>query len=192
MRRRMILFGVLAALALSALSTTTTAAASVRYRPDASIKVMQSRYLFYDGWFTYSGYSAQWRGVRVYNGSGEHQVAQADTQQYGLEKHTFAISIKNRGWKPDQFKLGTYGGFTGDWSIKWFKGTTNVTSAVKNGTYVSPVIQPGKELKLTLKIVGDASLGYLGSVTTTATSKGNAARIDAVKADLKQAIWCYC
>ena len=166
---------------------------TAKYKPDGSTMMVKSRYLFWDGWFTYKGYDDHWHGVGVYNESGDHQIAVADTQQVGIEKHTVSISIKNAGSKPVSIqRFGTYGGFTGDWSVKWFKGTTDVTNKVKNGTYLSPVVEPGHALTLTLKLNGDASLGYLGSITTTATSAGDANKIDAVKVDLEQAIWCYC
>ena len=178
---------------IAALGRSSSVQTAAAYRPDASIEAVKSRYYIeYDSkWISWTQYPG-WKGVGVYNGSGDHQVAKSDTQNVGPEKHTLAISIKNNGSKADRYKLATFGGFTGDWTVRWFKGSTEITNGVEKGTYVTPIVQAGMSLTLTLKLSGDASLGYYGAVTTSATSVGDASKVDAVKVMMKQASWCYC
>ena len=162
-------------------------------RPDASIRVVKSLYYidYEHKWIDWTDYPS-WQGVGTYNTTGTGQTANGDTQNCCPEKHTFNIAIKNGGTTSDRFKVKATGsGFSG-WTIKYFLGSTNITSAVVAGTYRTPQIAPGDEVVIKVKLTGDSEQGSDGSRLVTVTSVADSTKKDAVKFKLKQASWCYC
>jgi hypothetical protein len=163
------------------------------YRPDASIHALTSHYVVGSEKFTWS-YGTAWFGVGVYNTTATNQVAAADWQRNCCnEKHAFSIAIKNNGNASDHFKVKATGTGLGGWSITYFKGSTNITSAVVAGTYTTPSVSPGSEVVLTAKMSGvSGSEIFKGSRLVTVTSAADPAHKDAVRFQLHKATWCYC
>jgi hypothetical protein len=186
---------MLASPILARIDPSGVQAAAATHRPDASIRVVKSRYYIdYEGkWFTYQAYPS-WQGVGIYNSTATGQIARADWQ-YGCcnEKHTFSISIRNNGTASDRFTVKATGSGLSGWTVKYFKGTTNITSAVVAGTYQTPLIAPGGQFLMTAKMTGAAASETLaGSRLVTVASSADPTKKDAVKFQLHEATWCYC
>ena len=183
----------LAALAVAALTAGPAMAATV-HKPDASIRTLTSHYAI-PGYmkFTHS-YGTAWTGVGIYNTTGTNQTTSADWQ-YGCcnEKHAFSISIRNNGNSSDHFKVKATGTGLVGWKVTYFKGTTNITSAVVAGTYTTAVVAPGGQILLTAKMSGtDVDETLAGYRLVTAASSGDPTRKDAVRFQLHEATWCQC
>ena len=185
------LFGAAPALASGSPGVHTSA---VTHKPDASIKALTSHYAIpgYDK-FTWS-YGPDFHGVGVYNTTATNQVATADWQYNCCnEKHAFSIAIKNNGNTSDRFKVKATGAGLAGWTVTYFRGTTNITSAVVAGTYTTSQVAPGSQVLLTAKMSGLIdSETFKGSRLVTVTSVGDSAHKDAVKFQLHKAEWCYC
>lgn len=164
------------------------------HRPDASIKTLTSHYAI-PGYtkFTWD-YTTGWLGVGVYNTTATYQTAQADWQDNCCnEKHSFKIAIKNNGSVSDRFKVKATGSGLVGWTVTYFKGTTNITSAVVAGTYRTPLLAPGSQSSITAKLAGSIDSETLaGSRLVTVASVAQPTRKDAVKFRLHLATWCYC
>ena len=171
--------------------------ASVTHKPDASIRVVKSHYKpTYEHGFNYD-WNPQyfvWKGVGVFNTTGLGQVAKADFQQNCCdETHTFSVSIRNDGNTSDRFKVHATGsGLTG-WTVTYFRGTTNVTNAVRAGTFQTPLVAPGSQFLLKVRLSGKWQTETLaGSRLITVASSADPTKKDAVQLKLEQATWCYC
>jgi hypothetical protein len=129
-------------------------------------------------------------GNNVYNTTGVRQTA--TEAWYGTSfpgsYYIFDISIQNDGTRADRFRVKATGAATTGWAIKYFRGTTNITLAVKAGTYQTGSLAPGATYLITAKLTfpgGDISR------LVTITSTADATRKDAVKFALKYAA-CGC
>lgn len=176
MRRRIILFGVLATLALSALSATSVAAAG--HRPD--------------GWVRYEGLHdtpdnedwpapEAWKGKDIYNTTALNQTATHKGPITGPNGyHYFTVTIQNDG-ASDRFKVKGGGTHT-----KYFKGGTNITSQVKAGTYQTASLPAGSKTTITVRENGAES------ALVTITSVADPTKKDAIKLVLKNSGGCFC
>jgi hypothetical protein len=135
--------------------------------------------------------SGSFIGDNVYNTTGAHQTA--TEAWYGGSiagaYDSFDISIQNDGTRADRFKVRATGPVTTGWTIRYFHGTTNITSAVVAGTYQTTSLAPGATYLVTAKFTQRAG----GDITrlVTITSAADATRKDAVKVALKFAA-CGC
>jgi len=186
----------LAAVAVAVLAVTIMASpvlAAGVHKPDASIRPLTSHYAIpgYDK-FTHD-YDPSWIGVGIYNTTATNQVGRADWQ-YGCcnEKHAFSIAIRNNGNVSDRFKVKATGTGLAGWTITYFKGTTNITSAVVGGTYQTSLLSAGSQVVLTAKLSGADTATFKGSRLVTVTSVGDSTKKDAVRFQLHKADWCYC
>lgn len=173
---------------------TGTQSLTASHKPDAAIQALKSKYTI-PGYATFShSYGTTWYGVGVYNSTGTNQTAAADWQ-YGCcnEKHAFSISIRNNGSQSDRFKVKATGTGLAGWTIKYFKGTTDVTSAVVAGTFKTPLVAPGGQFVIKAKLSGvDAAETFSGYRLVTVTSAADATKKDTVRYQLHKATWCYC
>lgn len=186
----MALFGATPALASGSAGVHTTA---VTHKPDASVRVVKSKYHYPGQSFSYSLYPS-WQGVGTYNTTAKHQTAKADFQYNCCdETHTFSISIRNNGGAGDRFTVHATGSGLAGWAVTYFHGTTNITSAVVGGTYTTPTLASGGQFLLTAKLVGSAASETLaGSRLVTVASFADGTKKDAVKLRLEEAAWCFC
>ena len=178
--------------------------ASVSHKPDASVRVVTSRY--HPCWvnqitskrqcepaFNYTNYPS-WQGVGVFNTTGTNQVANADFQHNCCDEiHTFSVSIRNDGSTSDRFKVHATGsGLTG-WKVRYFRGTTNVSSAVVAGTFKTPLVAPGSQFLLKVRLSGKwETETFAGHRLITVASSAHPTKKDAVRLQLEQASWCHC
>ena len=125
--------------------------------------------------------AARYVGNNVYNTTGTSQSRTGSA----LRGHyvTFGISIQNDGTNADQFKVKATGTATTRYSVKYYRGTTDITSAVVAGTYTTTTIAKGSTFYITAKVLVKSTATVGSSVTrlVTLTSVGDAAKKDAVK-----------
>ncbi|MBA2558871.1 MAG: hypothetical protein H0V07_03120 [Propionibacteriales bacterium] len=136
-----------------------------KYRPDAQVKL--------------SG-AASYLGNNVYNTTGDTQTIGV-TSAAGTTK-TFVINAQNDGAVGDSFVLNGAGSSAG-FTVKYFAGTTDITSAVVNGTYDLTSIAPGSAKLIQMKVTvgGGASTGSVKSGLVTAKSTHSVQAADAVR-----------
>jgi hypothetical protein len=139
------------------------------YQPDAQIKLAgDSSYL----------------GVGIINTTGAGQTRSTTTAPGNSA--TLDLRFVNAGTHSDAIAVQgckSSAGFT----VKYFKGATNVTTAVTAGTYKSGKLAAGASQVLELKIavLSTATAGKIDSCAVTATSNAAPTRKDVVKAKVK-------
>jgi hypothetical protein len=144
-----------------------TATFTQDHRPDGKIRLSSS---------------STYRGNDVYNTTGTGQTVSA-TVAPGHSK-TYYVQEQNDGTMTDSFTLKGPGS-TSRVVVHYFAGTTNITSAVKAGTYSTGNIAPGaaKTYRIVLKARSSAPKSTF-SALVTATSQQFSSKKDAVKAKL--------
>ena len=77
--------------------------------------------------------------------------------------------------------------------MKYFHGTTNITSAVVDGTFTTPSLAPGEHYLVKVKVRRDADSFDANDIRRLVllTSVGNPSRTDSVKVVLDQVV-CGC
>ena len=167
------------------ISTGGCASATVAIRkPDGRIRL---------GTHGYPGkttsYHATFVGNNVYNTTGARQKATVENfnELEGAFK-TFDISIQNDGTRADRFKVKATGAATGGWTVTYFHGTTNITSAVVAGTFRTASLAPGATYPIRARITeGSGNMTRLVTIRSVA----DATKIDAVRFAYKE-IACGC
>jgi hypothetical protein len=153
----------------------TKAAANARrinpYRPDALVKKPGGRYV----------------GNNIYNATGYRQAMTVRTAR--TARAQFVVTVQNDGTATDGFKIKGPGAGLG-FRVTYFAGatgTTNITSAVQNGTYRLTNLAPGtaRVLRLVVKVRAGTDIGTVRAWLLTATSLHDGTRKDAVKAVVK-------
>ncbi len=181
MRRRLILFGVLATMLLTALSATSAAAAG-RHKPDGWVRYEG----FHDGYnATNAPNPGAWKGKNIYNTTAHHQTATHKAVGSSVSRNDyfyFTITIQNDGTS-DRFKVKGSGGA----GVKYFKGSKNITTKVEAGTYQTSSLAAGAKTTITVRIDWGNSVG---SALVTLTSSADSTKKDAVKARLKFSCGC--
>ena len=141
-----------------------------------------------DGWIRYKSFKSQsgtyidptaWVGDNVYNATGRNQKAtHAAGGSYAPNPHfVFEVRVQNEG-AADRFRIGVSG--NGDWVVKYFHGTTDITSSVVAGTYRTPHIPGDQSVTLKVKVwLGDPGTHVVRLVTLTSEADGT--KQDAVK-----------
>jgi fibronectin-binding autotransporter adhesin len=152
----------------SSKATLTVTGGSITRKPDARIAL--------------GAVSNPYLGDNVYNLDGTNQ-SKSKSINAG-KTATFFIKIQNDGTgAKDRFKVHATGSAVTGFTFKCFRGTTNVTTAVNNGIFLTARLAVGASatLKCTVK-VGSAA-GHGASVTRliTATSNNDGTAKDAVK-----------
>ena len=167
---------LLGALLLCLLAATPTHAAAT-YRPDGWVRFHSERW---DGGSNKYVTPSPWKGDDIYNLTGRYQTAKRNmiysTPPPGLY-YVFEVTIENDG-APDRFRIAASG--TGNWQVKYFRQTTNITSDVVGGTYLTRSLAHGEKAILKMKVW----VGYTDAATTrqlTITSIGNPGRADVVR-----------
>ena len=125
--------------------------------------------------------SAALIGNDIYNDSGFNQSVSGKAVRG--KTITFTISLQNDGSTADAFSVYETGAASTMYGVRYFRGTTEITSQVVNATYETPSIAPGANLAITVKVKVKSSATPGSSVTRqiTAHSLSNLESLDAVK-----------
>jgi len=120
-------------------------------------------------------------GNDIYNADGTGQSVSA-TKARG-ETATFTISIQADGNTADRFKVAAAGSAVTGYSVKFFRGLTEITGTVNAGTYQTGLVLPGDAWLLTakVKVLKHAAMGSSINRLVTLTSTTNGYQYDAVK-----------
>ena len=151
---------------IDVVKSVTTCVAS--YKPDLMIKL---------------GTESTYSGLDIINTDGTDQTK---TQNAAInQKVTCAFRVKNAGYLSDSFIITGPSGGSG-WTVKYCDLVTgaDVTSQVTGTGWLSGTMAPGTDRGVYAKITPDATVtsGSSKTLTITATSVGNSAKIDVVKA----------
>jgi hypothetical protein len=138
---------------------------------------------------TTTSYHATFVGNNVYNTTGARQkVTVENSNELEGAFKTFDISIQNDGNRADRFKVKATGAATGGWTVTYFHGTTNITSAIVAGTFRTASLAPGATYPIRARITkGSGNMTRLVTIKSVA----DATKIDAVAFAYKQ-IACGC
>jgi hypothetical protein len=136
------------------------------YRPDAQIKLAG------DPLYT---------GIGVFNTNGAGQTIMTTTAPGN--RATFPLKFVNDGTHSDAIAIKgckSSSGFT----VKYFKGKTNITTNVTAGAYKTPTLAEGASqvLKLTIAVSSAATGGAIDTCAVTASSNHTPTQKDMVKA----------
>jgi len=120
-------------------------------------------------------------GNNIYNTTGVNQTKSGSAARG--KTITFWISIQNDRNGSDKFKIRATGSTVTGYTVRYFRGTTEITSAVVAGTYQTTSLAKGGvfEIKATVKIGTTATVGSSVSRLVTVTSVGDGTKSDAVK-----------
>jgi hypothetical protein len=120
-------------------------------------------------------------GNDIYNTDGTNQ-SRSGSAAVG-STITFTVNIQNDGDGADQFKVIATGAAAANYQVKYFRGTTEITSQVVAGTYVTGTVAAGGTfaIKAKVKVLSGATNGSSVTRLVTITSVGDASKVDAVK-----------
>ena len=123
-------------------------------------------------------------GNNIYSQSAAGEELGASLKAPGIRR--FVITIQNDGTDPDSYTLMAAGGggVVPGYDIKYYHGwpATDITTAMFNGTYQTPTIQPGKIFRIRAVVtIGVAPTQPGISNLIRATSNNNATVLDAVR-----------
>ena len=140
-----------------------------------------------DGWVRYRAFHydggrivepTPWKGDNIYNSTGRYQTSKqvAGGVYAPGAYYVFQVFIQNEG-PADSFKVHATG--PGNWVVKYQRGKFNVTSAVVNGTYETPVLD-GTNMLLKVKVwIGDPGTSIERQLKIT--SVGDPSKSDTVR-----------
>ncbi|MDQ1695186.1 MAG: hypothetical protein QOJ03_539 [Frankiaceae bacterium] len=120
-------------------------------------------------------------GSNVYSalGTGERRTISVQRGHAG----TLFFDVQNDGLTDRAFKLDGNGSARG-FTIKYFRGTANVTSAVRAGTYTTRTLSPGQHVTLKMVVRLGANTARAATFVTKAKS-GPGRPVDAAKARVR-------
>jgi hypothetical protein len=96
---------------------------------------------------------------------------------------TFGISIQNDGNGADRFTVKATGSVSSGYTVRYFRGATDITAEVVGGTYQTWSLAPAATYLITARVTvhSAAAVGSKVMRLVTLTSVGNGAKKDAVK-----------
>jgi hypothetical protein len=103
--------------------------------------------------------SSAFVGNDIYNNDASGQSVSAKVAAgYAIE---MTISIQNEGNYWEKFSVSPSGAAATGYSIKYFRGTHDITSAIVAGTYRTRYVTPGKAfaIKARVKVLSTAAIG---------------------------------
>ena len=171
--------GAFLALSLAGVASVVVAlpvsAAGAMYQPDGRISLPCHQEL--------EDCQVEWYGDDVYNETASDQgAAYGDIPNfYDVVTVTFKIRIQNDGNRSDRFRVGA-SGVTAGYRVRFFAGTTDVTEAIKAGTFRTPWLGAGKTYLIKAKTKpADPKDGDTTKRLVTISSLTDASKKDAVK-----------
>jgi hypothetical protein len=120
-------------------------------------------------------------GNDIYNTSGAGQSRRGSARRG--HSITFGISIQNDGTSADRIRVKATGIANKAYTVKYLRGTTNITKAVVAGAYKTRSLAPAATYLITARVTVRSTAAAGSKVTrlVTITSVGNSARKDAVR-----------
>jgi uncharacterized repeat protein (TIGR01451 family) len=114
--------------------------------------------------------SGAFAGGNTYNSTGAGQTATATTARTPVR---FTWRIQNDGNANDRFRLrGTAG--TNRFTVTYRRGGTNITAAVRAGTFTTPRLAPGASTDVTVTVTPTRRARAGDTLTTTLTARSAA------------------
>jgi hypothetical protein len=122
----------------------------------------------------------QFVGDNIYNTTGANQTRTGSASPGN--KVSFGISIQNDGSTADSYTVLVTGIASRAYTVRYFHGTVDITSAVVAGTYQTPSIAPTSTylIKAQVTVTSDAAVGTKFKRLVTITSFGDTGQKDAV------------
>jgi hypothetical protein len=138
-------------------------------------------YKFHSGSGTNTVDPGPWAGKNVYNLTATNQVAKRRFIGATLEGDyfEFQVAIQNDG-SADRFRVRAPESFS---TTKYLHGSTNITSAVVNGTFQTPLLASGEIYRIKVRIDG-------GDQPVELTSVADPAKTDVVRVKVKFECGC--
>jgi hypothetical protein len=138
---------------------------SVSHQPDARIQV---------------GTTAV-RGNNIFNADGTNQTI--TTGKPPGKAATFKITIQNDGTARERFRVQATGPSSMTYTVRYFRGTTDVTSQITAGTFETAVLPPGAKvaISVTVKVKSTSAAGSSLTRLITAQPSTGTPVVDAVK-----------
>jgi len=169
-----VLIASLLAVPLALVGNAGVADAAARYQPDG--RVRQPCHVELEDCVP------EWFGGDIYNKTASGQLAEwYDCCGFEDGPVAFRIRIQNDGTRTDRFRLSATGRTEG-YTVKFLRGTTNITAAVKAGIYRTPWLAPGASLLITGIVTKvDACCGDRTARRLTITSVSNPNKQDAIR-----------
>ena len=120
-------------------------------------------------------------GNNIYNATGDMQTRIGAAARGSTI--TFTLSIQNDGPVGGRFKVAATGAAAANYQVTYFKGSTNITSAVVAGTYQTASVAPGNVFAITakVKVLAGATVGSSVTRLVTISAVADPSSVDAVK-----------
>ena len=120
-------------------------------------------------------------GNNIYNTTGVNQTRSGSAAVNGTI--TFTVSIQNDGPQAGKFRVAATASGNVNFQVTYFRNTTNITTAVVNGTYVTGSVAPGGTFAITAKVKVTPAVTVNSTATRliTITSNADSSKVDAVK-----------
>lgn len=135
------------------------------YKPDGRIRVNHG----------------SWIGGNTYNTTGVEQSRSGEASPGN--KVLFRISVQNDGFVSDRFTVDADGAATPGYRVRYFHGTTEITHALKDGTYQTRVLGPGRRFTIEAWVSVRSNAAPASEVTRLISIKsvGDPTKVDAVE-----------
>jgi hypothetical protein len=139
--------------------------AASQFRPDARVRLSTVTAL---------------TGNNVYNATGANQTVNTTAGRRVMR--TFVVNVQNDGTGTDSFILRGPGNSAG-FSVAYFAGTTNITTAVVAGTYRQNGVPAGgtRAIRMRVTVASGAAIGAVKSSLVTATSANSGTVADTIR-----------
>jgi hypothetical protein len=129
-------------------------------------------------------------GNNVYNATAARQGATVENfNEIEGAYYIFEISIQNDGSHADRFRVKATGSASAGWTIRYYRGATDVTAAILAGTYQTTSLAPGATYLIRARIT--VKTGTSVTRLLTIRSGADPTKVDAVRFAYK-AIACGC
>lgn len=178
--------GLLLAALVSVPVSAGTAPAGAARQPDGRVRLQRIAYELFEA----EKYDGPWIGNNIYNTTGEGQAAKVNwfDSTPGWQRWIFGVSVQNDGSSSDRIRIQATGTALDGWTVRYYDGSTNVTSAVVNGTFTTPSLSPGGSYVLKVKVTRDAESFDVETLRrlVSLTSVNNPNKVDAVRVVLKR------
>ncbi len=135
------------------------------YRPDGRVR---------------AGTSGAWIGNDSYQTAATTQVAKAAAKRGRTA--TISVSVQNDGTAADRITVRASGAQVSGYTVRYYHGATDITSAVTKGTFRTPRLAPGKTYLITakIKVANSARAGSKVKRVLTLKSVGDGVTRDVV------------
>ena len=178
--------GAVAPVAASAGPSPTSAS-----QPDGRIRLIKTTSEYFG---TYRS-DTPWIGDNSYNTTAYRQGVRETVccETPGWLRWVFGVSVQNDGANSDRVRVQATGTALEGWTVKYYHGTTNITAAVVGGTFTTPLLTPGAEYSIKVKVRRDSDIYDTDNLRRliSLTSVADPGKADAVKLVMRY-VPCTC